>query len=158
MSDDNDFPKLEAGWCDGLGCSGLCWCGERLATKEEFQRTFNKPWKESFDENPDIDCDRVDHMVRFRTARIDKHYKKQMQYLKDEIARLKTSLSAQVVVYQDETDGALHAKRCEDWAATNQFIRDNNLCVEDCKVAGGGWILTQHKSSKMWYYVRAEQK
>lgn len=57
MSDDNDFPKLDGGWCDGLGCSGFCWCGGNLAMKEEFQRVFNKPWKLSYDENPDIECE-----------------------------------------------------------------------------------------------------
>jgi len=157
MSDVDDFPKLDGGWCDGLGCSGLCWCGERLAMKEEFQRVFNKPWKQSYDENPDIDCDRVDHLVRFSTDRVDKHFKKEMQKMQADIDRLKKKLEAHIIVYKNETTGELCAKRCDDWGATNQFIRENDLCVNDCKVAGGGWILTQHRS-KMWYYVRAEQK
>jgi hypothetical protein len=156
MSD--DFPKLDGGWCDGLGCSGLCWCGERLAMKEEFQRVFNKPWKESYDKNPDIDCDRVDHLVRFSTGRIEKHFEKEIQNKQAEINRLKKQLAARIVVYQKETDGALYAKRCEDDGAVNVFIRENDLCVNDRKVTGGGWILTQHKSSKMWFYKKAEQK
>lgn len=157
MSDDNDFPKLDGGWCDGLGCGGFCWCGEHLAMKEEFQRTYNKPWKESYDEDSDIDCDRVAHLVRFSTDRVEKYYKNEVQKLKDEITSLRERLSAHIVVYKND-DGTMCAKRCDEWGAANAFIRENNLCVDDYKVIGGAWILTQHDSSKMWYYVKAEQK
>jgi len=70
MSDDNDFPKLDGGWCDGMGCGGiLCWCGEYLAMREEFQRLYNKPWNTN-----DIDCQRVEKIWRFGTERFEKYY------------------------------------------------------------------------------------
>lgn len=78
--------------------------------------------------------------------------------MQEDIDRLKEKLTAHIVIYQKETDGAMCAKRCEDSASANVFIRENDLCIGDCKVVGGGWILTRDESSKMWFYKRAEQK
>ncbi|MCK5020136.1 MAG: hypothetical protein KAS32_24050 [Candidatus Peribacteraceae bacterium] len=41
------FPRLIGGWCDGMGCSyspPQCFCSEYLESREEYQRVFNKPW------------------------------------------------------------------------------------------------------------------
>ena len=73
MSDVNDFPKLNGGWCDGMGCGKFhpCFCGEHLAMKEEFQRLYNKPW-----DDDDIDCQCVDKLWRLGIEAYEKYYEK----------------------------------------------------------------------------------
>ena len=63
---DNDFPKLDGGWCDGLGCGRghVCFCAEYLAMKEEFQKVFNKAWNKD-----DTDCINWEKAWRFGTSR-----------------------------------------------------------------------------------------
>ncbi len=72
MSDDNSFPEIENGCCDGLGCGKgvVCWCDEYQAMKEEFQRVFNKAWdtKQPW-EGQDIDCVNWEKSWRFGTSR-----------------------------------------------------------------------------------------
>lgn len=74
MSDSKEFPKIDGGWCDGGGCGrGLCWCGEYLAMKEEFQRVFNKQWDDS-----DEECERVERIWRFGTSRSNNSHEKRI--------------------------------------------------------------------------------
>ena len=96
-------------------------------------------------------------MFRFSINRAEKYFKKEMQIMQGDIDRLKRQLEAHIIMYKD-ADGEICAKRCEDSVVANAFIRENDLCVDDIKVVGGGWILTRHESSKMWFYKRAEQK
>ena len=159
MSDDIEvdpktgFPKLINGSCDGLGCGfTVCWCNEHIEMQEEFQRAFDKPWKDN-----DVECNIWERSWRFGTKRYENKFVKKIEEMKKEKEMLRDKLTAHIVIYQKETDGALCAKRCEDSAAANAFIRENDLCVDDCKVVGGGWILTRNES-KMWFYKRAEQK
>ena len=79
MNDTTDFPKLDGGWCDGMGCSGWCFCKEHLAMREEFQRVFNKPWKERWDDDADIDCDHWEHIWRFGTTQVRKYFEPKME-------------------------------------------------------------------------------
>jgi hypothetical protein len=47
VSKELSFPKLDGGWCDGMGCGDVlmgCWCSEYLECCEEYQREFKKPW------------------------------------------------------------------------------------------------------------------
>ena len=62
------FPRIDCGWCDGMGCGrgSVCWCNEHLAMKEEFQRVFNKQWKEG---EEDMDCYHWELAWRFGTKR-----------------------------------------------------------------------------------------
>lgn len=44
-----EFPKLEGGWCDGLGCGHkdpFCFCEQWLRSREQFQKVFGIPWSE----------------------------------------------------------------------------------------------------------------
>lgn len=40
------FPKLDGGWCDGMGCGwgSLCYCSQWLESREQYQREYNLPW------------------------------------------------------------------------------------------------------------------
>jgi len=53
MNNDDKFPKIEVGWCDGLGCNtdpAPCWCGELLCSKMQFQDKFDIAWDDSLDQ------------------------------------------------------------------------------------------------------------
>jgi len=78
MSDDNNFPKIINGACDGMGCSGFCWCTSHTEMQEEFQREFNKPWKEQWDENPDIDCQRWERIWRIGTRNATEYFETEL--------------------------------------------------------------------------------
>ena len=71
------FPKLDSGWCDGIGCgkASVCYCQEWLASREEFQRIFKKPWVNSWD-GDDKDCRTWEAAWRFGTDRWDKAWEK----------------------------------------------------------------------------------
>ena len=73
MSDVDSFPKLNGGWCDGMGCGKYepCFCKAHLEMKEEFQRLFQKPWNID-----DVDCQRVDKLWRLGTEAYQNHYEK----------------------------------------------------------------------------------
>ena len=50
---DNKFHKLVGGYCDGLGCgwSGLeCFCEAHLQSCEAYQKKYNKPWINPWEE------------------------------------------------------------------------------------------------------------
>ena len=74
------FPKLDCGWCDGMGCSNSlitdprkdgdpCWCSEYLAMREEFQIELDMAWD---DKNPI--CQVWESAWRFGTSRYSKFY------------------------------------------------------------------------------------
>lgn len=47
---ENEFPKLVNGSCDGLGCGvGVCFCDESLFMREEYQRKYKLPWTPWYD-------------------------------------------------------------------------------------------------------------
>ena len=161
MSDDtNDFPKLDGGWCDGLGCGrgSICSCGERLAMREEFQRVYNKPWKDRWEEGGgDIDCDRVNRLWDFSATRTNEYHKKEMTYKQTEIDGLKQRLRTFFITHVK--DGKICVERCVGDNEANAFVRENDLCVEDdCQVISGGYIMSRNPRSQMWFYKRALNK
>jgi len=71
MNEENNFPAIVNGSCDGLGCGrgSVCWCNEYVAMKEEFQRVFNKPWKNG---KEDLDCYHWELAWRYGTDKWEK--------------------------------------------------------------------------------------
>lgn len=53
-----EFPKLDGGYCDGLGCSKEkeeCFCDAWLKSREEFQRQYNQAFVHSWEEGSTIE-------------------------------------------------------------------------------------------------------
>jgi len=67
------FPKIEIGYCDGLGCgrATVCFCQEYHAMKMEYQRVFDEAWN-----SEDPTCITWERAWRFGTERYDAAWEK----------------------------------------------------------------------------------
>lgn len=81
---DNKFPKLEAGFCDGLGCGGiLCYCKIWLESREEFQRVFDKAWNKD-----DPDCKIWEKAWRLGYKVTEEYYEPKVTNMKERHKKL----------------------------------------------------------------------
>ena len=71
---ESKFPKLDGGFCDGMGCSGWCFCTAFLAMKEEFQEVFDKPWTNRWDDDANIECEMWEHAWRLGSSNVREYF------------------------------------------------------------------------------------